>query len=45
MVKVGTEEWRADSKPGIAIAAGSEVRIVEVQGTRLVVEAVEFHDL
>ncbi len=45
MVKVGTEEWRADSRPGEAIAAGSEVRVVEVQGTRLVVEGVRSHGL
>lgn len=45
MVKVGTEEWRADSRPGHAIAAGSEIRVVEVQGTRLVVEGVQPHGL
>ena len=45
MVKVGAEEWRADTKPGVAIAAGSKVRIVEVQGTRLVVEPIGVDDV
>ncbi len=45
MVKVGTEEWRADTRPGVAIAAGSKVRIVEIQGTRLVVEPADVDDV
>lgn len=44
LVRVGTEEWRADTHPGIALSAGSKVRVVEVQGTRLVVEPVELED-
>ncbi len=38
MVQVGAEEWRADSHPGTAIAANAKVTIVDVQGTRLIVE-------
>lgn len=38
MVKVGTEEWRADTPPGVALSAGTKVRVVEVLGTRLLVE-------
>ncbi len=38
LVKVGTEEWRADTRPGVALPAGTRVRVVEVQGTRLLVE-------
>lgn len=45
MVKVGSEEWRADSRPGVAVAAGSKVRIVEIQGTRLVVEPIGVDDV
>lgn len=45
MVKVGSEEWRADSRPGVAVAAGSKVRIIEIQGTRLVVEPIGIDDV
>lgn len=45
MVKVGTEEWRADTRPGVAVAAGSKVRIIEIQGTRLVVEPIGIDDV
>lgn len=38
MVKVGSEEWRADTPPGVALSAGTKVRVVEVHGTRLMVE-------
>ncbi len=45
MVKVGTEEWRADARPGVAVAAGTKVRILEVQGTRLMVEPIGIDDV
>ncbi len=45
MVKVGTEEWRADTPPGIALSAGTKVRVLEVLGTRLLVEPTPFEDL
>ena len=45
MVKVGAEEWRADTRPGVAVAAGSKVRIIEIQGTRLVVEPIGIDDV
>lgn len=45
LVKVGTEEWRADTRPGVALSAGSKVRVVEVQGTRLVVEPTGIDDV
>jgi membrane protein implicated in regulation of membrane protease activity len=45
MVKVGTEEWRADTPPGIALSAGTKVRVVEVLGTRLLVEPMAMEDL
>ena len=45
MVKVGTEEWRADTPPGVALAAGTKVRVVEVLGTRLLVEPTPIEDL
>lgn len=38
LVKVGTEEWRAEAGIGEPLAPGSKVRVVEVQGTRLLVE-------
>jgi len=45
MVKVGTEEWRADTPPGVALSAGTKVRVVEVLGTRLLVEPTPVEDL
>ncbi len=45
MVKVGTEEWRADTPAGVALAAGTKVRVVEVQGTRLVVTPMESDEI
>lgn len=45
MVRVGAEEWRADTRPGVALAAGTKVRILEVQGTRLVVEPIGIDDV
>jgi len=38
LVRVQTEEWRAVTDQPITIPAGAEVRVVEVRGTRLVVE-------
>jgi membrane protein implicated in regulation of membrane protease activity len=37
-VKMGTEDWRATTDRDDEIAAGTVVRVVEVRGTRLVVE-------
>ena len=38
LVRVGREEWRAQSSTGLPIAAGDRVRVLDVTGTRLVVE-------
>lgn len=38
MVRVGGEDWRADAHEGVAIAAHTKVRVIEVRGTRLIVE-------
>lgn len=40
-VRVDREEWRAESGDGAAIAVGSQVKIVEVRGTRVVVFPVD----
>ncbi|MGI9596913.1 MAG: NfeD family protein [Acidimicrobiales bacterium] len=45
LVKVGTEEWRADTRPGVALSAGTKIEVVEVQGTRLLVEPVGIDDV
>jgi membrane protein implicated in regulation of membrane protease activity len=37
LVRVGREEWRAESADGTAIAVGATVKVVEVRGTRVVV--------
>ena len=41
MVRVGAEDWRADTVDEIALPVGARVRVLEVRGTRLVVEPVE----
>lgn len=40
MVKMGTQEWRATTDRDVLIPAGTEVRVIEVRGARLVVESV-----
>jgi membrane protein implicated in regulation of membrane protease activity len=40
LVRVGTEEWRADSEGGVALAEGQTIEVVEVQGTRLLVKPI-----
>ncbi len=45
MVRVGTEEWRADTEPGVALSQGTKVRVKEVLGTRLLVEPTGLEDL
>lgn len=38
MVKVAGEEWRAEGRDGMGIMAGTLVSVVEVKGTRVIVE-------
>lgn len=45
LVRIGSEEWRADTRPGVALSAGTKVEVVEVQGTRLLVEPVGIDDV
>lgn len=48
MVRVGAEEWKADTAEDVALPVGLKVRVLEVRGTRLVVEPAEitgFHEL
>lgn len=40
MVRMETEEWRATTDIDAEIPAGAEVRVVDVRGTRLVVEPI-----
>jgi membrane protein implicated in regulation of membrane protease activity len=37
LVRVGREEWRAESTDGSPISTGSQVRVADVRGTRVVV--------
>ena len=37
MVRVDQEEWRADTSDRSSIAAGAQVQIIDVQGTRVIV--------
>ena len=37
LVRVGREEWRAQSVDGSTVPAGATVKVVEITGTRLVV--------
>ncbi|MGE0878072.1 MAG: NfeD family protein [Acidimicrobiia bacterium] len=41
LVRVGREEWRAESVDGAAISAGRSVKVVEVRGTRVLVHPLE----
>jgi membrane protein implicated in regulation of membrane protease activity len=39
LVRVGREEWRAESTDGTPIPTGSQVRVADVRGTRVVVSS------
>jgi membrane protein implicated in regulation of membrane protease activity len=39
LVRVGREEWRAESTDGSPIPTGSQVRVADVRGTRVVVSS------
>lgn len=41
MVRVGREEWRAESRDGTPVPAGALVKVIDVTGTRLVVWPLE----
>jgi membrane protein implicated in regulation of membrane protease activity len=41
LVRVDREEWRAQSTDGSAIPIGTVVRVADVQGTRVIVAAVD----
>jgi membrane protein implicated in regulation of membrane protease activity len=41
LVRVDREEWRAQSTDGSAIPPGTPVRVADVQGTRVIVAAVD----
>jgi len=41
MVKVGAEEWKAETIEDVGLPVGLKIRVVEVRGTRLVVEPAE----
>jgi membrane protein implicated in regulation of membrane protease activity len=41
LVRVDREEWRAQSTDGSAIPMGTAVRVADVQGTRVIVAAVD----
>lgn len=43
-VRIDREEWRAESAHGRVIAVGARVRVVAVEGTRLVVEPADDED-
>ena len=38
LVRIGGEDWLAQGRDGMGVATGTEVRIIEVTGTRVVVE-------
>ncbi len=44
MVKVGAEEWKADTPEGVALPVGAAIKVREVRGTRLVVEPAQLDD-
>lgn len=38
LIKIGGEQWRASGRGGMGLPSGSAVRIVAVEGTRVIVE-------
>ncbi len=40
-VRIDRDEWRADSKDDSVIPEGARIKVIEVKGTRLVVETVK----
>lgn len=44
IVRIEREEWRAESEAGTALAVGTEVRVLRVDGTRVVVRPVSRHE-
>ena len=45
IVRVAQEEWRAQSHDGAIVPCNVEVKVIAVQGTRLIVEPVHHPDL
>lgn len=43
-VKVGAEEWKANTSGGTPLGVGQKIRVLDVRGTRLVVEPEAFTD-
>jgi membrane protein implicated in regulation of membrane protease activity len=43
-VRLDKEEWRADSETGVIIPAGTQVEVVRLDGTHLVVKTIEKED-
>ena len=41
LVRVGREEWRAESRDGRPLPAGTNARVIDVQGTRVIVWPVD----
>ena len=41
MVEVGPETWKAETASGLPVDTGATVRVIEIRGTRLVVEPVD----
>lgn len=44
MVRVGSEEWRADTVNDLGLPVGAKIRVIEVRGTRLLVEPAELSE-
>ena len=42
LIRTGGEEWRADADDNDSFVPGEQVRIVEVRGTSLIVERIQF---
>lgn len=41
IVRIEREEWRAESATGIPLTEGTKIRVIEVRGTRVVVETID----
>lgn len=38
LIRVGGEEWLAEGRDGMGVPSGTQVRVLEVRGTRVIVE-------
>lgn len=38
LIRIGGEEWQAEGRDGMGVPSGTQIRILEIRGTRVIVE-------